>query len=187
MSSIDEILEDGDYRKTRAIDSLKRDMGTIRTGRPHPSILDGISIDYYGTSTPLNQLASISVAEGTQLVIQPWDPQSLNAIEKAILGSDIGLNPMSDGSVIRLLIPQLTGERRKELVRGVRKHVEDGKVGVRNIRRDLLEKFRGLEKNKEISQDESRRAQDQLQKMTDRYVDQMEGIGTEKEQEVREF
>ena len=111
----------------------------------------------------------------------------MNAIEKAILGSDIGLNPMSDGSVIRLLIPQLTGERRKELVRVVRKHVEDGKVGVRNIRRDLLEKFRGLEKNKEISQDESRRAQDELQKMTDRYVDQMEGIGTEKEKEVMEF
>ena len=187
MPSIDEILEDGNRRKTGAIDSLKKDMGTVRTGRPHPSILDSIFVDYYGTSTPLNQLASISVAEGNQLVIQPWDRQSLNPIEKAILGSDIGLNPMSDGNLIRLLVPQLTEERRKELVRMVRKYVEGGKVGVRNIRRDMLEKFRGLEKNKEISQDESRRAQDQLQKMTDRYVGQMDGLGAEKEKEVMEF
>ena len=187
MPSIDEIFEEGNRRKTGAIDSLKKDMGTVRTGRPHPSILDSIFVDYYGTSTPLNQLASISVAEGNQLVIQPWDSQSLNPIEKAILGSDIGLNPISDGNLIRLLVPQLTEERRKELVRMVRKYVEGGKVGVRNIRRDLLEKFRGLEKNKEISQDESRRAQDQLQKMTDRYVGQMDGLGAEKEKEVMEF
>ena len=186
MATISEILEEGDKRKRRSVESLKKEMATIRTGRASPALIENVVVDYYGTSTPLNQLASITVPEARLLVVQPWDKQSLPAMEKAILKFGAGLNPVNDGNVLRLVIPQLTEDRRKELVRLVRKKVEDGRVEVRNIRRDILEQLRAMEKDKEISQDEGRRAQEQLQKMTDLYISQMDDLGAEKEREVME-
>jgi ribosome recycling factor len=186
MATIREVLEEGDSRKKRSIEALKKELGTFRTGRANPALIENVIVDYYGTSTPLNQLASITVAEARLLVVQPWDRQSLPAMEKAILKFGTGLNPSNDGNVLRLAIPELTEERRKDMVRMVRKKVEDGRVEVRNIRRDILEQLRALEKEKEVSQDESKRAQDQLQKMTDLYIGQVDGIGIEKEKEVME-
>ena len=168
------------------MEALKKELSAIRTGRASPGLIENILVDYYGTSTPLNQLASITVPEARLMVVQPWDRKSLPAVEKAILKKDLGLNPSNDGTVLRLAIPQLTEERRKELVRLVRKKVEEGRVEVRNIRRSILEKLRALEKDKEISQDESKRAQDQLQKMTDLHIAQMDSIAEEKEKEVLE-
>ena len=186
MATIREVLEEGDMRKKRSIEALKKDLGTFRTGRANPALIENITVDYYGTSMPLNQLASITVAEARLLVVQPWDQQSLPAMEKAIVKFGPGLNPTNDGNVLRLAIPQLTEERRKELVRMVRKKVEDGRIEVRNIRRDILEQLRTMEKEKEVSQDEGKRAQEQLQKMTDLYIGQMDGLGVEKEKEVME-
>ncbi|MDA0987696.1 MAG: ribosome recycling factor [Chloroflexi bacterium] len=186
MATINETLEEGNKRKRRSVEALKKDLGTLRTGRASPSLIENIFVDYYGTSTPLNQLASVTVAEARLLLVQPWDRQSLPAIEKAILKFGAGLNPMSDGVVLRLAIPQLTEDRRKDLVRLVRKKVEDGRVEVRNIRRDVLEQLRSMEKDKEISQDESKRGQEQLQKMTDLYIAEIDGLGAEKEKEVME-
>jgi ribosome recycling factor len=186
MVTINEVLEESDVRKKRSVEALKKELSVIRTGRASPSLIENILVDYYGTSTPLNQLASITVPEARLLVIQPWDRKSLLAVEKAILKNDLGLNPSNDGTVLRLAIPQLTEERRKDLVRLVRKKAEDGRVEVRNIRRSILEKLRALEKDKEISQDESKRAQDQLQKMTDLHIAQMDSIAEEKEKEVLE-
>jgi ribosome recycling factor len=186
MVTIKEVIEEGDKRKRRSVEALKKELGSFRTGRANPALVENVSVDYYGTSTPLKQLASITVAEARLLVVQPWDRQALPAMEKAILKFGAGLNPINDGNVLRLAIPQLTEERRKELVRLIRKKVEDGRVEVRNIRRDILEQLRAMEKDKEISQDESKRAQEQLQKMTDLYVAQMDGLGVEKEKEVME-
>ena len=186
MAIIREVLEEGDRRKKRSVEALKKELGTIRTGRANPALIENVNVDYYGTSTPLNQLASITVAEARLLVVQPWDRQSLPAMEKAILKYAVGLNPINDGNVLRLAIPQLTEERRKELVRMVRNKVEDGRVEARNIRRDILEQLRAMEKDKEVSQDEGKRAQEQLQKMTDLYIGQMDGLGVEKEKEVME-
>ncbi|MFH1560155.1 MAG: ribosome recycling factor [Chloroflexota bacterium] len=186
MATIKEVLEGGDKRKKRSVEALKKEMGTFRTGRANPALIENVTVDYYGTSTPLNQLASITVAEARLLVVQPWDRQSLPAVEKAILKSGTGLNPSNDGNVLRLVIPQLTEERRKDLVRLVRKKVEDGRVEVRNIRRDILEQLRAMERDKDISQDEGKRAQEQLQKMTDLYIAQIDDLGVEKEKEVME-
>ena len=186
MVTVNEVLEESDVRKKRSVEALKKDLSAIRTGRASPSLIENILVDYYGTSTPLNQLASITVPEARLLVVQPWDRKSLPAVEKAILKNGLGLNPSNDGTVLRLAIPQLTEERRKDLVRLVRKKAEDGRVEVRNIRRSILEKLRALEKDKEISQDESKRAQDQLQKMTDLHIAQMDSIAEEKEKEVLE-
>jgi len=186
MATISEVLEDGNKRKRRSVEALKKELGTVRTGRANPALIENVIVDYYGTSTPLNQLASITVAEARLLLVQPWDRQSLPAMEKAILKLGAGLNPSSDGAVLRLAIPQLTEERRKELVRLVHKKVEDGRVEVRNIRRDILEQLRAMEKDKDISQDESKRAQEHLQKITDQYVGEMDALGVEKEKEVME-
>ena len=186
MATIKEVLEEGDQRNKRSVEALRRELITVRTGRANPALIENAMVDYYGTSTPLNQLASVTVAEARLLVVQPWDRQSLPAVEKAIQKLSIGLNPITDGNVLRLAIPQLTEDRRKELVRLVRKKVEDGRVEVRNIRRDVLEQLRAMEREKEISQDEGKRAQDQLQKMTDLYVAEMDGLGADKEKEVME-
>jgi ribosome recycling factor len=186
MATINETLEEGNKRKRRSVEALKKDLGTLSTGRASPSLIENIFVDYYGTSTPLNQLASVTVAESRLLLVQPWDRQSLPAIEKAILKYGAGLNPMSDGVVLRLAIPQLTEDRRKGLVRLVRTKVEDGRVEVRNIRRDILEQLRAMEKDKDLSQDESKRGQEQLQKMTNLYIAEIDGLGTEKEKEVME-
>ena len=183
---IDETLSDAEQRMGKAIEALRRELATIRTGRASPGLVEHLRVEYYGTSTPLNQLASITVPEARLLAIQPWDKGALSAIEKAIQKSDLGLNPNNDGAIIRLPIPQLTEERRRELVKVVHKKVEDGRVAVRNVRRDAHEMLRDLQREKEISEDEEHRAQEQLQKVTDRFIAQADEVGKEKEQELLE-
>ena len=183
---IDETLADAETRMRKAVDALRRDLATVRTGRASPGLVEHLHVDYYGTSTPLNQLASIAVPEARLLAIQPWDKGSLDAIEKAIQKSNLGLNPSNDGTIIRLVIPQLTEDRRKELVRVVHSKVEDGRVAIRNVRRDAHEMLRDLQREKEISEDEEHRAQDQLQKVTDRFVGGADAVGQEKERELLE-
>ena len=185
-SLVKETIADGQDRMSKAIDALKRDLATVRTGRANPSLVEDLRIDYYGTPTPLKQLASVSVPEARLLTIQPWDKGSLPAIEKAIQKSDLGLNPSSDGNVIRLAIPALTEERRKELVKVVHKKVEEGRVEIRNIRRDAHELLRDFKKEKEISEDQEFSAQEDLQKVTDRFIADADKIGQEKEQELLE-
>ena len=184
MPSVKEVLEEGSYRKTNSIEALKKEFNTIRTGRPNPAIVEHILVDYYGSPTPINQLASISVSEARSIVIQPWDKQVLSNIEKAVLAGDLGLNPSNDGNILRLNIPQLTEDRRKDLVKLVKRKAEDWKIELRNIRRDVLEQIRSMVKNKEISEDDSKRAQDELQKITDQYVAQVDALSNAKEEEV---
>ena len=183
---IGDILSETSTKMGKAIEATKREMATIRTGRATPAIVDSIKVDYHGVPTPLSQIATISVPEARLLLIQPWDRQALSSIEKAILKSDLGLNPANDGSVIRLRIPQLTEERRRELIRVVRKRVEDGRVALRNIRRSALEEIRELERKKEISQDEQKRAQGRLQELTDSFIEEVDKVGSDKEAELLE-
>ena len=183
---IDETLADAEKRMSKAVEAMRRDLATVRTGRASPGLVDQLRVDYYGTPTPLKQLASINVQEARLLTVQPWDKGSLDAIAKAIQKSDLGLNPNNDGTIIRLVIPQLTEERRRELVRVVHKKVEDGRVAIRNVRRDDHEMLRDLLREKEISEDEEHRAQEQLQKVTDRFVGQADEVGEEKERELLE-
>jgi ribosome recycling factor len=183
---IDETLADAEKRMGKAVEALRRDLATVRTGRANPGLVEQLRVDYYGTPTPLKQLASITVPEARLLTVQPWDKGSLGAIEKAIQKSDLGLNPNNDGTIIRLVIPQLTEERRRELVRVVHKKVEDGRIAIRNVRRDDHEMLRDLLREKEISEDEEHRAQEQLQKITDRFVAQVDEVGQEKERELLE-
>jgi ribosome recycling factor len=183
---IRETMADAESRMSKAIDALKRDLNTIRTGRASPSLLDRVMIDYYGTPTPLNQVAGISVPEARLLVIQPWDRGTIGLIEKAILKSDLGLNPSNDGQVIRIGIPALTEERRKQLVKSVHGHVEESKVAVRNIRRDGMTQIRELMNEKMISEDDERRGEQQLDEMTKRFTDEADKIGKAKEHEVME-
>lgn len=179
-------LVDIKEKMQKALAKLQKDLATIRTGRATPALVESISVDYYGVPTPLNQLAGISVPEAQLLVIQPWDKQSLSSIEKSLLKSELGLNPSNDGTVIRVPIPKLTEERRKELVRMVKKRVEEERVVVRNIRREAIEITRTLERNKEVSQDEQRRLQDQVQKLTDKFIGDIDRVGSEKEVELME-
>jgi ribosome recycling factor len=183
---IDDVLLNVDGKMQKTIQVLNREMETIRTGRATPALLDQIKVDAYGTVLPLNQLATISVPEARLLLIQPWDRNSVSTIQKAILKSDLGLNPMSDGEVIRLVVPPPTEDRRKELVKIVRKRIEDAKVAIRNVRRDGLEDLRKLEKDKQISQDDNARAQEKLQKLTDRFIAEISEIGRLKETEIME-
>ncbi len=183
---IDETLADAEQRMGKAVEALSRDLATIRTGRAQPALVEHLRVDYYGTPTPLNQLASIAAPEARLLTIQPWDKGSMGPIERAIQMSDLGLNPSNDGHIIRLVIPQLTQERRQELVKVVHRKVEEGRVAVRNVRRDCLEELRRLQRNKEVSEDEEHRAQDRLQKLTDRFVAEADQVGQQKEQELLE-
>jgi len=183
---IDDILSETSKKMGKAIDVMKRELATIRTGRATPAIVDHIKVDYYGVPTPLNQIATISVPEARLLLIQPWDRQALSSMEKAILKSDLGLNPSNDGNMIRLRIPQLTEERRKDLIRVVRKRVEEGRVALRNVRRSALEEIRELEREKEISQDEQKRAQERLQELTDNFIEEVDKVGRGKEEELLE-
>ena len=183
---VQETLKDAEERMGKAIEALHRDLATVRTGRANPSLVDSLKVEYYGTPTPLQQLASVSVPEARLLVIQPYDKGSLGDIEKAIQKSDLGLNPSNDGSVIRLAIPPLTEDRRKELVKTVHKKVEDGRVAIRNVRRDAHEMLRDLKKDKDISEDQEHNAQEELQKITDRFISDADGIGREKERELLE-
>ena len=186
MATMEEVLADTSSRMQKSIEALHRDLNTVRTGRASPALVENIMIDYYGVPTPMNQLATISVPEARVLMIQPWDKQVMKDVEKGILTSDIGLVPNSDGTAIRINIPALTEERRKELVRMVGRKIEEGLVSIRNIRRDSLETFRSMEKNKDLSQDDSHRAQDQLQSITDGFAVQMNDIRADKESEVME-
>jgi ribosome recycling factor len=172
-------------KKMKAVsEGLRQELATIRTGRASPALVEHLKVDYAGVATPLNQLAGITAPEARLLVIQPWDPGSLHGIEQAILKSELGLNPINDGRLIRLNIPLLSEERRQELTRIVHKRLEERRVAVRNLRRDALEEIKKAEKAKTISQDESRRAQDQLQKITDVHIAIAEKIAQEKEKEL---
>ena len=185
-SMIGETLADAEDRMAKAVEALRRELATVRTGRANPALVDHLRVDYYGTPTPLKQLASVMVPEARLLTIQPWDKGSLTAIEKAIQKSDLGLNPTNDGSLIRLAIPPLTEERRRELVRMVHKKVEEGRVAIRNIRRDAHSMLRDLLHDKEISEDQEHNAQEELQKVTDRFIAEADRVGQEKEEELLE-
>lgn len=181
---IDDALLDATDRMEKALDALRRDLATVRTGRASPALVEHLKVDYYGAATPLNQLATISTPDARLITIQPWDRGSIGAIEKAILKSDIGLNPSNDGALIRLAIPQLTEERRRDIAKQVRKRAEDARIAVRNIRRDCHENIRRLEHDHEISQDDLHRAETELQKLTDDHIKEIDKVGHEKEEEV---
>jgi ribosome recycling factor len=179
-------LKDADHRMSGAHEALRRELAAVRTGRASTELVEHISVDYYGTETPIHQLASVTVAEARVLAIQPWDKGAVLAVEKAILKSDLGITPNNDGSVIRLTLPLLTEDRRKELVRSMRKRVEDARVAVRNVRRDVQDKIRAQEKAKELSQDETHRFLEQLQKATDNFIALIDKTGEAKEAELLE-
>jgi ribosome recycling factor len=183
---IADILKDTQSRMSKAMDALHNNLTSVRTGRASPSLVERIHVDYYGTSTPLNQLAGISAPEARLLVIQPWDRGSMGPIEKAILTSDLGLTPNNDGQVIRINIPSLTEDRRKQMVKSVHNTVEEGKVAVRNVRRDAISQVKELSTKKEISEDDERRTLQELDTLTKRYTDEADTIGKAKEQEVLE-
>ena len=170
----------------KAVDALKQDLAAIRTGRASSALVERIQVDYYGTPTPINQVATISVPEARMIVIQPWDRKMLTDIEKAIQKSDLGINPNSDGQVIRLNVPPMSEERRRDMAKTLHKKLDEHKVAVRNIRRDVQDKLRDREKKKEIPEDELKRNADKLQKLTDRYIDEMDKVGKSKEQEIME-
>lgn len=186
MVSEQEVMADTSARMQKSLDAFAAEMRTIRTGRVNPSLVENLMVDYYGTPTPLNQLASISVPEARMLVIQPWDKKSIADVEKSILKSELGLTPNNDGETIRIGIPTLTEERRRDLVRLVGRKVEDSHIAVRNIRRDSLDLLRDMEKEKNLSQDESRRAQQKLQELTDSFIQIIDDQGARKEKEVME-
>ena len=182
----DAVLSAAEHRMGRAVEAMQRDFQGIRTGRASTSLVERIHVDYYGTETPLNQLAGISVPEAHQIVIQPWDRSVLGAIEKAILRSEIGLVPNVDGTVVRLNIPPLTEERRKEIVRVVHKRMEEARVEIRNLRREAADALKKEERAGTVGTDEGRRQLEALQKTTDRFVGEVDRIGESKEQEVLE-
>jgi ribosome recycling factor len=181
-----EFVTQADQKMGRAVEALERDLQGFRTGRASTSLVERIHVDYYGTLTPLNQLAGISVPEPHQIVIQPWDRSVLGAIERAITKSDIGLTPNVDGTVVRLNIPALTEERRHDLVRQVHKRMEEARVEIRNLRRDGADQLKKLQKDGDVGADEERRLMDDLQKTTDRHVAEVDRVGAAKEQEVLE-
>jgi ribosome recycling factor len=183
---VEEIYIDTDERMDKVIGAFQRELATLRAGRATPSLLDRIEVNYYDTPTPLIQLAGITAPEPRLLVIQPWDKSSIGNIEKAILKSDLGLTPINDGNVIRLQIPQLTEERRRELVKHVRKKAEESRVGIRNIRREANDALKQLEKSGEISEDGWRRAQDEIQELTDEKIARIDQLLQAKEKEVLE-
>jgi len=184
---IEEVLSDASSRMGKTIESLKKDLATVRTGRATPALVDSIKVDYYGAPTPLKQIATISVPEARLLVIQPWDNSTIGEIKKAIQRSELGLNPSSDGNLVRLSVPPLSDERRRDLVKVVHKKTEDGRVALRNVRRDALEMLRDLEKEKEISQDEQKRAQERLQEITDKFIAEAGQAAEAKEAELLEI
>ena len=182
--SVDGVLSDADSRMSKSTEVLKRELNTLRTGRATPALLENLTVDYYGAPTPLNQIATISAPEASLITIQPWDMQALPEIEKSILKSEMGFNPSNDGTLLRVPVPPLSQERRKELVRVLKKKMEEGKIAVRNVRRDAMEHLRSMEHDKAISQDDNRRAQDRLQKATDSYISQIDKVSETKESEI---
>jgi len=180
------VLLDIEEKMQKSIGLLKQELATIRTGRATPALIEHLKVNYVGVPTPLNQIAGISAPRANLLVVQPWDRGSIHNIEKAILKSDLGLTPVNDGQVIRLNIPPLTEERRQELTKAVRRRVEAKKIAIRNLRREAMDGLKGLEKTKEISQDEHKRALAQLQKLTDGFISNTEKVGQDKEKELME-
>lgn len=183
---VDTVLADCDVRMKKVVQALQDELATIRTGRASPALIEHLHVDAYGVTTPLNQLANISAPEARLIVVQPWDPRIMGAIEKAILKSDLGLNPTNDGRVVRVVIPYLSEERRKDLIKVTRKKVEDGRVSVRSCRHDALSTLERMQKNKEISEDDFKRGKDRLQKTTDSYIARVDQVGAFKEEEILE-
>jgi len=181
-----EIFDDAERRMKKAVEALKQDLAAIRTGRASSALVERINVDYYGAPTPINQVCQISVPEARLIIIQPYERKMLTDIEKAIQRSDLGINPNNDGQVIRLNIPPLSEERRRDMVKTLHKKLDEHKVAIRNIRRDIQDKLQDREKKKEISEDELKRSKDRLQKLTDRYIDEMDKVGKSKEQEILE-
>ncbi len=182
-----EVLTETEEKMKKSILRLEHDYATIRAGRANPSVLDKIQVDYYGVPTAINQMAAISVSEARILVIQPWDVSSLHDIEKAILASDLGITPTNDGKVIRLVFPQLTEDRRKELVKQAYKYAEGCKVSVRNIRRDAMDKFKAMKKDGEITEDDLKDCEKQVQNATDKYCKEVDSVAAKKEKEIMEI
>ena len=181
------IFDRAGEKMEKTIGSLMNELGTIRAGRANPAVLDRIQVEYYGAPTPINQVAAISVPEPRTIMIAPWDKNSLRDIEKAILTSDLGLNPQNDGSTLRLNFPPLTEERRKELVKGVYKYAEDSKVAIRSIRRDSLEKLKDMKKKSEITEDDYKNAEKKMQDITDKFCKEIDGISAKKDKEIMEI
>jgi ribosome recycling factor len=183
---IDEIIQDAEVRMGKSIDALHTEFKKIRTGRAHPSLLDQIHVDYYGADTPINQVANVTVEDSRTLAVTPWEKDMVSKVEKAIMNSDLGLNPATAGTVIRIPMPPLTEERRKDLVKVVRHEAEQARVAIRNIRRDANSDFKDLLKEKEISEDEERNAEERIQKLTDTYVGKIDMVLADKEAELME-
>ncbi|MEW6661219.1 MAG: ribosome recycling factor [Bacillota bacterium] len=183
---IDTRFKEAEDRMNKAVEALRKDLATLRAGRANPSLLEKVSISYYGVPTPINQVANISAPEARLLVIQPWDRSVLPEIERALLKSDLGLTPSSDGSIIRINIPQLTQERRAELVKTVKKKAEEARVAVRNIRRDVNDEIKAAEKKGEITEDQLRKGQEQIQKLTDKFIETVDKVLAAKEAEIME-
>lgn len=178
------VLQEVERKMGRSREALQRELAALRTGRATPSLIENVAVDYYGSPTPLKQLASISAPDARAILVQPWDKQSLREIEKSLMRSDLGFNPSNDGNIITVPIPPLNQERRQELVRLLKRKIEEGKVSVRNVRRDGLETLRKLERDKAISQDQNRRSQEQLQKTTDAHIKDIDQVAAAKEAEI---
>jgi ribosome recycling factor len=183
---LDDVYNELRDRMNKAVETLETEYKRLRTGRASTSLVDGIKVDYYGSSTPLSKLATLTIPDSRTIMIQPWDTSGVGEIEKAIQKSELGLNPMNDGKAIRISIPPLTAERRRDLVKVVKKKSEESKVAVRNIRRDINEKIKDLKKDKKVSEDEQFRAQDEIQKITDDYVKKIDSVYGTKEKEILE-
>jgi ribosome recycling factor len=184
---IEEFKQDAEVRMSKSVESLKGELTKLRTGRAHTSLLEHITVDYYGSEVPINQVANLSVADARTLTVTPWEKQMVSVVEKAIMNSGMGLNPATAGEVIRVPLPPLTEERRKDMIRVVRQEGEGARVAIRNIRRDVLGDIKTLLKEKEITEDDERRAHDDIQKITDKYIAQVDKLLEEKEKDLMEF
>ena len=184
---VKEALKDIEASMRKAIEATKRELAELRSGRANPKMVEGIKVNYYGTPTLLKEIATIGIPEARMIVISPYDPSSLKEIEKAILQSELGITPVSDGKIIRLIAPPLSEERRQELIKIVKRTVEEGKVSIRTVRRDGKDRIRNLEKSKKISEDERFKSEEQLQKLTDKCIEEIDNISESKEKELREF
>ena len=187
MADTQGMMKDVETKMTSAFEALGREFAAVRTGRASAGLLDGIRVDYYGTPTPVNQMASISVPDARTIVIQPWEASQLKAIEKAIMASDLGLTPVNDGKIVRLAMPSPTEERRKQLAKSVHKIAEESRVVVRNLRREANDRLKAIAKDKKVSEDEERRSHDQIQKTTDRFIAKVDELLKKKEQEILSF
>lgn len=184
---INDIQKDAEVRMGKSIDALRGELTKLRTGRAHTSLLDHVMVDYYGNETPLNQVATVTVADARMLAVTPWEKNMVQAVEKAIITSDLGLNPTTAGSIIRVPLPALTEERRKDMIKVVRHEGENAKIAIRNIRRDANGDFKSLLKEKEITEDQEHKAEDAMQKLTDKYIAQVDALLAEKEKDLMEF